>query len=83
MHITVVTPEQPFLKQDCLSVTVPGALGQMQILAGHAALLAELSAGIVVVKDQQKEQSFAIEHGYVEVKGDQVNILCEGAKYLN
>lgn len=82
MHITVVTPEHPYLKQDCQSVTLPGVLGEMQILPGHAPIMAELKAGTVAVFDQQKEFSFTIEHGYVEVKSDEVNVLCEGAKSL-
>ncbi len=80
MLITVVTPEQPFLKQECLSVTLPGLLGEMQILPGHAAMLSELQNGLVVVKDGQKEVSFTIEHGYVEVKNDEISVLCENAK---
>jgi F-type H+-transporting ATPase subunit epsilon len=77
MHITVVTPEQLFLKKECQSVTVPGELGEMQILPGHINLLAELRQGVVTVKDDKEEQQFSIDHGFVEVSEDQVNLLCD------
>jgi F-type H+-transporting ATPase subunit epsilon len=84
LQLTIVTPERPFIDEACLFVTVPGRLGEMQILPGHAALLAELAPGIMLYQKQNKEiSSFMIGEGFVEVNSDRVNILCEQARYKN
>lgn len=81
LRVNIVTPERPFLDQECVSITVPGALGEMQILAGHAAILAELKAGVLSLQKSNDEiERFMIAEGFVEVDRDQVNILCEQAR---
>lgn len=82
LRLNVVTPERSFLDEECLSVVLPGKLGQMQILTGHAALLAELKAGIIAFEKANKEVvKFMVDTGFVEVDKDQVNVLCEQARY--
>lgn len=82
LRLTIVTPERPFIDEDCLSVTLPGRLGEMQVLPGHAAILAELSAGVMTYQKANKEEvRFMIGEGFVEVDRDQVNVLCEQARY--
>lgn len=80
LRVNIVTPERPFLDQQCLSVTVPGAEGFMQVLPGHAAILAELKPGIVSCQNGNGDtEDYMIAEGFVEVDRDQVNILCEQA----
>jgi|SRR5579871_947502 len=82
LRLNVVTPERPFLDEDCVSVTLPGACGEMEVLPGHAALLSELLAGIMVLEKPNKEVvRFMIGEGFVEVDHDQVNVLCEQARF--
>jgi F-type H+-transporting ATPase subunit epsilon len=82
LRVNIVTPERPFLDQECVSVTVPGVMGEMQILGGHAAILAELKAGLMSFqKSDQEIERFMIGEGFVEVDHDQVNILCEQARH--
>jgi F-type H+-transporting ATPase subunit epsilon len=82
LRLTVVTPERPFLLEECLSVTVPGLLGELQILPGHAAVLLEISAGVVVYQKQNYETGrFMIGEGFLEVDQDEVNVLCEQARF--
>lgn len=81
LRVNIVTPERPFLDQECVSLTVPGVLGEMQILPGHAAILAELKAGVMSLQKSNDEiERFMIAEGFVEVDHDQVNILCEQAR---
>jgi len=80
LRVNIVTPERPFLDQQCLSVTVPGSEGFMQILPGHAAILAELKPGVVSCqKSNGDHENYMVAEGFVEVDRDQVNILCEQA----
>ena len=82
LRLSIVTPERPFLDDECESVTLPGKLGQMQILSGHAALLSELVAGVVTIEKHNKEvQRFMVGEGFVEVDSDRVNLLCEQARF--
>lgn len=82
LHLTIVTPERQFLDVDCTTVTLPGKLGEMQILSGHSALLAELMSGLVSIENDKREQvTFMVGEGVVEVDHDRVNVLCEQARY--
>jgi F-type H+-transporting ATPase subunit epsilon len=82
LRLSVVTPERPFLEVECLSVTVPGLMGQMQVLPGHASLLSELTAGILVYEKANKEIGrFMIGEGFIEIERDEVNVLCEQARF--
>lgn len=84
LHLTVVTPERSFLKEDSLAVTLPGKTGEMQILSGHIPLLAELKAGIMSIeKSDRSVVRFMIGEGVVEINDDNINVLCEQALHQN
>jgi F-type H+-transporting ATPase subunit epsilon len=82
LRINIVSPERPFFDEQCYSVTVPGKVGEMQILPGHAALLAELKPGLLsIAKSNHEEDRFMVSEGFIEVDHDQVTILCEQARF--
>ncbi len=82
LRLSVVTPERPFLDEDCQSVTLPAASGEMEVLPGHVAILSELSAGIISYRKQNNETvRFMIGEGFVEVEHDRINVLCEQARF--
>ncbi|HXW52689.1 MAG TPA: ATP synthase F1 subunit epsilon [Myxococcota bacterium] len=82
LRLNVVTPERPFLEEDCQDVTLPASLGEMQVLPGHAAILSELSVGIVSYQKRNNETvRFMVSEGFVEVAHDRVNVLCEQARF--
>src|SRR5690606_9447835 len=81
-HLNIVTPERQFLDVECANVTLPARLGELQVLPGHAAVLLELASGLISYEKGNKEQvKFMIGEGVVEVDHDQVNVLCEQARY--
>jgi F-type H+-transporting ATPase subunit epsilon len=58
------------------SVSVPGMMGEMQLLAHHAPLISPLKAGtITVVLDDGSQEAFSIESGTLEVSNNQVTII--------
>lgn len=81
LHLNVITPEKAFLADSCLSVTLPGKLGQFMILPGHTPCLIELTAGLISYEDEKKKTvRFMIAHGFLQIDKDQVNVLCEQAQ---
>ncbi len=79
MILNVVTPYgAKFEGVKVASVTLPGKVGEMQILPGHEALMAALRVGVMRVSDAQGHETIAaISGGYVEVLADTVNCLVE------
>jgi len=76
--LDVVTPLGAKLsREEATSLTLPGVIGEMGILAGHTPLMAALKIGRMTVQRGKKEKVFAISGGYVEVADDRVIVLTE------
>ena len=61
-------------------VVVPGSLGEMGILGGHAPLLSTLELGVIRVKSGDQEEVFTVTGGFVEVQPDIVTIMADAAE---
>ena len=80
LHLTIVTPERAVLERTaCDSVTLPGELGEIQILPAHTALVTLLGIGIATCVDGGKTSSFAVRGGFAEIAGDEVRVLADAA----
>ena len=64
-------------------VMVPGALGEMGILPGHAPLLSSLEMGVVRVKTEDKEEVFTVTGGFIEVQPDIVTVMADAAENVD
>jgi F-type H+-transporting ATPase subunit epsilon len=60
-------------------VVVPTQSGEIDILPGHIPLLSILNPGEVKFGQGAKTTSVAVSTGFVQVRGDKVSILTEGA----
>lgn len=85
MKLEIVTPDRKLFEGEAQSVTLPGVMGQFQVLDRHAPLISVLEKGEVSIAGgksasdtQATEQSFIIEGGVVEVLNNQVVVLAEG-----
>ncbi len=77
-QIEIVTPQKLYLSGEVVSVTVPGELGQLQILKNHAPLLSSLKTGKVkLALADRSEQMFSIEDGFLEVSSNKAILLTE------
>jgi F-type H+-transporting ATPase subunit epsilon len=79
-----VTPERILFEATADAVELPAKNGYMEVLYGHAPLLAELGAGDVRLhgatgEQVQPEQIFNVSWGFVEVLPDRVTILANDA----
>ena len=80
LKLEVVTPERRVLAESVNSVTVPGRAGEMQILPGHAALIAELKTGVLSYAQDGATQQLHVSGGFIEVSDDRVSVLAEIAE---
>ena len=77
--LSVVTPEGAVFEGEAEMVIVPGAAGEIGVLARHAPLVAMLKAGEIRVKAGNDWQSFAAGPGYFKVQQDRAIALVDDA----
>lgn len=79
-HLEIATPEQRIVAADVVSVTLPVAEGEIQILAGHIPLLTRLTAGAVEIILPDGTQDFlALGEGFARITPTHVALLSEDA----
>lgn len=76
----IVSQDRLVFEGDADIVIVPGALGEMGILPGHAPLLSSLELGVIRVKMDQAEEVFTVTGGFIEVQPDIVTIMADAAE---
>lgn len=76
----IVSQDRMVFEGDADIVIVPGALGEMGILPGHAPLLSALDMGVIRVKMDQEEEVFTVTGGFIEVQPDIVTIMADAAE---
>ena len=80
LRVRLVTPERTLFDQAAAAVDVPSKSGYMEVLYGHAPLLAELGAGDVTLHGgPEGDQKYNVSWGFVEVLPDRVTILANDA----
>ena len=79
----IVSQDRLVFEGDADIVIVPGALGEMGILPGHAPLLSALNMGVIQVKKDQEEEVFTVTGGFIEVQPDIVTIMADAAEHVD
>jgi F-type H+-transporting ATPase subunit epsilon len=78
--VSVVTPEGPAYEGDAEMLIVPGAAGEIGVLARHAPLIATLKAGKTRVHLSENEvREFATGPGFFQVQFDRAIALVDDA----
>lgn len=72
MKLDIISPEASLFSGEVVSVTVPGADGEFQMLNNHAAIVAVLTKGKVKIETNSFEKSTSYENKFVK----------EGNKYV-
>src|SRR5215210_2863226 len=78
-ELSLVTPEGPAYEGEAEMLIVPGADGEIGVLARHAPLVAMLKAGEIRVKADGSWESFAAGPGYFKVQQDRAIVLVDDA----
>lgn len=76
----IVSQDRTVFQGDVDMVILPGAAGEMGILPHHAPVLAILKYGVIKVRQNGKDQLFAVAGGLAEVQPDIVTILADAAE---
>jgi F-type H+-transporting ATPase subunit epsilon len=80
LQVRLVTPDKVLVDQDADAVELPSKSGYMEVLYGHAPLLAELGVGEVRLHGGHGgDQTYFVVWGFVEVLPDRVTILAQNA----
>lgn len=79
LHLRVVSPERVVIELDAESLGLPGALGQLGILPGHAHLITALRTGVLEARRGTTVHRVAVFGGFAEVGDDTVTVLADGA----
>jgi len=91
LRVRLVTPERTLFDHPAAAVELPAKNGYMEVLYGHAPLMAELGAGDVIVNcapgsepntesgGPAGESRYNVSWGFVEVLPDRVTILASDA----
>jgi F-type H+-transporting ATPase subunit epsilon len=77
--LSVVTPEGSVYEGEAERIVVPGAAGEIGVLARHAPLVAMLRAGEIRIRSENEWQSFAAGPGYFKVQRDRAIVLVDDA----
>ena len=76
----IVSQDRTVFQGDVDIVVLPGVAGEMGILPHHAPVLAILKYGVIKVRQNGKEQLFAVAGGLAEVQPEIVTILADAAE---
>jgi len=80
LRVRLVTPDRILIDETADAVELPSKSGYMEVLYGHAPLLAELGVGEVRLHGGSGgEQNYFVVWGFVEVLPDRVTILAQNA----
>ncbi len=87
LRVRLMTPERILFEADASTVELPAKSGYMEVLYGHAPLLAELGAGDVTIRGAEGSEAAGVEGetrynvswGFVEVLPNRVTILASDA----
>jgi len=80
LRVRLVTPERTLFEHTAAAVELPAKNGYMEVLYGHAPLLAELGAGDVNLHGgPDGDEKYNVSWGFVEVLPDRVTILASDA----
>lgn len=76
LKLTIARVDGPVFDGEVLSVAVPGVAGDMELLAGHEALISPLKSGEVRIKKADGSlEIFPLSTGTLEVSHNHATIL--------
>lgn len=79
LHFEFVSPERVLFSGDVDQVDLPGAEGDMGILAGHAPLVTALRPGIVTIYSSSTREPVVVIGGFAEVSPAGLTVLADRA----
>jgi len=82
-EVSLVCPEALVFVGDADQVDLPGAEGDLGVLAGHAPIITGLRPGIIRVIAHGRDEKFVILGGVAEFSDSRLNILADTASPID
>ncbi len=79
LTLEIVTPEARVYSDTIDTVVIPTTAGEIGILPGHIALVAQVAEGELRVTKDGKQLILAVGGGFVEIDRDKISVLAEQA----
>ena len=79
LYLEIVTPDSIAFAKEVKCVVLPTLNGRIQILPKHIPIIDRVIPGYVKVELQDEVDYFSINRGFVEVYGEKVSIITDGA----
>ena len=79
MQFDLVSPERKLASGLATSVQVPGADGDLTVMAGHAPLITTLRPGVLKVSGPDGEIDYVVSGGFAEISAEGISVLAERA----
>ncbi|PNP96075.1 ATP synthase F1 subunit epsilon [Hoylesella timonensis] len=78
LRLKIISPEKRIFDGEVNRVTVPGTLGEFEILVNHAPIISSLESGKVSYEIATGElKQLEIESGFVEVQKNVISLCVE------
>jgi len=78
-HFDLVSPEKLLFSGEVQQVDLPGAEGDMGVLAGHAPLVTTLRPGILTIISESETLPVVVNGGFAEVSPGGLTVLADMA----
>ncbi|MBI5821647.1 MAG: ATP synthase F1 subunit epsilon [Verrucomicrobia bacterium] len=79
LKLEIVTPEAIAYSEQVDMVVLPGAAGELGVLAGHEPLMTTIVPGELRITKDGEETVMAIGSGFAEITGEAVRVLADMA----
>ncbi|MDX8492723.1 F0F1 ATP synthase subunit epsilon [Mesorhizobium sp. VK22B] len=80
----LVSPERLLVSEEVEFVVIPGAEGEMTVMAQHAPVMTTIKPGVVTVKTAAgKEERYVVFGGFADILPSGCTLLAESATHVN
>jgi F-type H+-transporting ATPase subunit epsilon len=83
VQFDLVSPERRLASFAATEVQIPGAMGDMTAMEGHAATITSLRPGVLRVVGPDGMKAYVVTGGFAEISASSVSVLAEQAVPLN
>jgi F-type H+-transporting ATPase subunit epsilon len=82
-QLDIISLTKPTFSGPVNSITVPGADGELTIMAHHIPLITPLKAGEIIIRHDDKETYMAVSSGFLVIDPGKVTVLADSADMLD
>ena len=79
LQFDLVSPERRLASVEATEVQIPGADGDMTVMAGHAPTITTLRPGVLTVAHAGGSDDYVVSGGFAEINGASISVLAESA----